>query len=135
LIDEISRIEDENFREDRIRVFEDELRHSQRKILDGIGQAVADTACAALSVGLPTTMTAIGVLTGGNDPFSLTSVGKAALVGVVSALADAVRSRRKRWNSSEATYYMQLHRRFKPEEGISLVLPAFDRIMEEFIND
>ena len=116
--------------------FQNKLKQSQIKILKTIGQSTDDAKAAALSIGLPTTLTAIGALAGAGNPFDLLHMAQAGLIGAVAALADVVRSRRNGWSSNESSYYLQLNNVFKDSGGgIKLSVSRYDRIIEEFIND
>lgn len=134
--EQVSKIEDAIYAQELIKQLQTKLTKSQQSIFKDIGQSIDDAKAAALSIGLPTTLTAIGAFAGTGNPFDFLHLGQAGLFGAVATLADVVRSRRNRWSSNESSYYLQLHNVFKDNSGsINMTIPKYDRIIEEFIND
>jgi len=133
--EQLSKVEDSNYAQGLIEDFQKSLTNSQKSIFKAIGQSIDDAKAAALSIGLPTTLTAIGAFAGAGDPFDFLRLGQAGLIGAVTTLADVVRNRRNGWSGNESSYYLQLNRVFKADGGINLAIHRYDRIIEEFIND
>lgn len=134
--EQVSQIEDNEYAHVLIDNFQKNLHQSQQDILQSVGQSIDDSIAAALSIGLPTTLTAISVLAGKGNPFGFLQLGQACFIGAVATLADVVRNRRKGWSSNESSYYLQLNKVFKADGGgVTLSIPRYDRIIEEFIND
>jgi hypothetical protein len=134
--EQVSKVEDKNYAQDLLYKFEQDLKKTQNGILRDIGQSFDDAKAAALSIGLPTTLTAIGAFAGVGDPFDILRLGQAGFIGAVATLADVVRNRRNGWSSNDSSYYLQLNKVFKNDGGgIKLSIHRYDRIIEEFIND
>ena len=134
--EQVSQVDDKEYAHEIIDNFQRKLIKSQQTILNNFGQSIDDAKAAALSIGLPTTLTAIGAFAGVGNPFGFLSLGTAGVIGAVATLADVLRNRRKGWSSNESSYYLQLNNVFKSEGGgIKLSIPRYDRIIEEFIND
>jgi hypothetical protein len=135
--EQVSQVEDKEYAKVVIDNFKNKLLRSQKDILRTIGQSVNDASAAALSIGLPTTLTAIGAFAGTGNPFDFLQLGQVGFIGAVATLADVVRNKRKGWSSNESSYYLQLNNVFNAGGG-SIELEKFkryDRILEEFIND
>lgn len=135
LVSELCLIEDAGFKKERINVFQEKIESNNRDILKQAANISHDFKYSLLSIGLPTTITAVSLLAGAGNAFDLTQIGSSCFIGVVSALADASRSKRKNWKSSDTFYYHQLKKVFGSEKGIRFTIPSFHRIYEEFIND
>jgi hypothetical protein len=136
--EQVSQVEDTDYAQSLILDFQNSLKKSEQSILQTIGQSISDAKAAALSIGLPTTLTAIGALAGGSagDPFSLWKLGGAGFIGAVATLSDVVRNRRNGWSANESSYYLQLNDVFKDKDNhIKLNITKYDRLLEEFIND
>jgi len=133
---ELTRVEDPKYAKEVIEEFQNKLNTTKKSILKSLGQTVADATAAALSIGVPTTLTAIGAFVSMGDPFDFQQFGQAGMIGVVATLSDVLRNRRKDWSPNESSYYLQLNKVFKNDGGeIKLSIPRYDRIIEEFIND
>jgi hypothetical protein len=117
-----------------VRFAEELSQEKQRtkKILVDIGKQAIQ---GLLIVGLPTTLTALGTLAVGNNDLTVPCSLGAGIVGVIATVADATRSRRKKWVSSEAAYYLQLSKRMGGMKGVKLSYPRFDYLFNEYIND
>ena len=135
LVSEICSIEDEGFKKKRIIEYQDKIDKSNRNMLKQAGEVLNDFKYSLLSIGLPTTISAVSLLAGVGNAFDLTQIGKSCFIGVISALADASRSKRKSWKSSDTFYYHQMEKVFGSEKGVRFTIPQFHRIYEEFIND
>jgi hypothetical protein len=85
-----------------------------------------------LAVGTPVALTAYGAFVGaGADPFGLYALSSSVLLGAMAALSDFKRSKAVTTNPYGASYLVSLERRFSGTGKY----PAFDRYVEEFIND
>ena len=135
LVSELCLIEDTGFKKEKINEFQDKIEKNNRDILKQAGKVFNDFKYSLLSIGLPTTISAISLLAGAGNAFDLTQIGSSCFIGVVSSLADVARSKRKNWKSSDTFYYHQLEKVFGSEKGVRFTIPSFHRIYEEFIND
>ena len=88
-------------------------------------------ATAAIVVGVPTTMEALGALSGGNSPYGLHTVAGSLLIGGVAALAEGRRAREARQGDLVASYLVDVDKLM----GTADHLPHFPRLMNEFVND
>lgn len=138
LVSELCRIEDTDFVKERITEFQKNIEKNNNAIIKQAGKGVKDFAHSLLSIGLPTSMSAmsaLALLSDGNNVYDLTQIGNACFIGVVSALADATRTKRRNWKNSDSFYYHQLDKVFGSKKGLRFTIPPFHRIYEEFIND
>jgi len=131
----ISLIEEKSFVPEIIQEFEDGLVQAQEQSLASFGQTIEDAAYSLLSIGLPTALGAISLFSGGEDPFNFSTLGKAALIGAVAAIADVASSRRKNWRSTDAFYFMKLLQTYEIDEDIEFSVPNYGKLMDELIND
>lgn len=135
LIKELTKIEDEGFSERIVKEYIDELEGNNSEISQKISEFFGEFKYSLLSVGLPTAISTLGLLSGGGNLFDLNNIGKSCFIGAVSAIADASRSKRKAWNAQDSFYYHQMNNVFGGERGIRFTVPNYHRIYEEFIND
>lgn len=135
LIEELKDIKDRNFFEKRLQQFDEELRKSQMSVASALTTGGADLAYALITAGLPMAMGSLGIIGMLGDPWTMQSLGASALFGVTATLADHARSRRTKWSSKEASYWLSLNSAFKSEKGVTMRLPNFHKGFEEFIND
>jgi hypothetical protein len=134
--EQVSQVDNKEYAQVLIDSFQKNLLKSQQKIFKTIGQSIDNAIAAALSIGLPTTLTAIGVFGAAGNPLDFLQLGQAGFIGAVATLADVWKNRRKGWSSNESSYYLQLNKVFRGKGGgIKLSIPRYDRIIEEFIND
>lgn len=135
LINELKGIHDKDYFFRRIARFDEELRKSRKTISQVLKQDGTDMAYALFSVGLPMAFTTFGALALLGDPWSFQKIGGSAFLGVVSTIADQMRTRRKHWAPQDASYWMSLNSAFSNGESIQYKLPNFHRSFEEFVND
>ncbi|MCD6447285.1 MAG: hypothetical protein J7L40_03880 [Candidatus Marinimicrobia bacterium] len=135
LVSELCSIEDETFKKDRIVEYQTEIENNNKDIIPQAGSLLNDFKYSILTVGLPTSMTALALLAGAGKSFDLTQIGSSCFIGAVSALADSSRTKRKRWKSADTFYYHQMEKVFGSEKGVRFTIPSFHSIFEEFIND
>ena len=135
LVSNICLIEDAGFKKELINEFQNKIEKNNQDLLKQAGNVLNDFKYSLLSIGLPTTISAISLLAGTVNAFDLTQIGISCFIGVISALADASRSKRRNWKSSDTFYYHQLEKFFGSEKGVRFSIPHFHRIYEEFIND
>lgn len=84
------------------------------------------------SMGVPASAGFYGaLLSAGADPFGLYSVSTSILIGAIAAYSDYTKAQSAVTNSCGAAYLISLERQFKGTGRY----PAFDRYLEEFIND
>lgn len=85
-----------------------------------------------ISMGVPTSTGVYGALLGaGGDPFGLYSICASVLIGAIAAYTDYRKTVSTQKNPSGAAYLISLEKQFS---GTG-TYPAFDRYMDEFIND
>jgi hypothetical protein len=84
-----------------------------------------------LAVGVPVAMTAYGVIASAGDPFDFHTLASAILIGAIAAYADFKRTVAAADNPYGAAYLVSLDREFAGTGKY----PAFDRYLEEFVND
>lgn len=135
LINELIKIEDEGFSENRVKEYITELEDNNSEVSQRISEFFGEFKYSLLSVGLPTAASTLSLLSGSGNIFDLSNIGKSCLIGAVSAIADASRSKRKEWSSQDSFYYHQMKDVFGGKKGIRYTLPNYHRIYEEFIND
>lgn len=135
LVSELCLVEDADFTKERINEFQKEIESNNKSIIKQTGKILHDFKYSLLTIGLPTSMSALALLAGANNAFDLTKIGSACFIGAVSALADASRTKRPYWKTSDTFYYYQLKKVFGSKKGINFKIPSFHRIYEEFIND
>jgi hypothetical protein len=135
LLLELRNVHDEKYFKRRIAKFDESLSRSKKSIAEALRADAGEIGYAALSVGLPTTLTAFGALAVGGDPWTWNNLGQSAFIGTVSTLADYRRARRKNWAPQDASYWMSLKKEFAGEDGRQMKFPTFHRSFEEFMND
>jgi hypothetical protein len=83
-------------------------------------------------MGVPTSLTAYGALVSASaDPFALHTIASSLLIGAVAAYFDYRRTRSSPSNPYGAAYLICLEKEFAGTH----TYPAFDRYLEEFVND
>lgn len=135
LVSELCHIEDTDFVKERITEFQKNIEKNNKAIIKQAGKGLKDFAYSLLSIGLPTSMSALTLLSDGNNVYDLTQIGNACFIGVVSALANATQTKRQNWKNTDSFYYHQLDKVFGSKKGLRFTIPSFHRIYEEFIND
>ncbi len=83
------------------------------------------------TMGLPTSMTALGAASLAGDPFSITAISSSLLIGAVASYSDYAKTKSVKENPCGASYMISLDKAFSGRDRF----PAFDRHLEEFIND
>lgn len=85
-----------------------------------------------LTMGIPVALTAFGgLVSGGLDPYGLHTIASSVFIGAVASYSDYRKAKSTSQNPYGASYLVCLDREFH-NTGY---YPAFDRYMEEFIND
>jgi len=103
----------------------DNLRKSQ-------GLFSAGAKGSLFTMGVPTSLTAYGaLLSAGADPFGIHAIGASIFIGAVAAYQNYKLVRSASKNPCGAGYLIAI----EDELSSGNVFPAFDRYMEEFIND
>jgi hypothetical protein len=134
-IDKASHVEDANFLKKHADEFISKLEKGRDSIAEQTKELAQDVMYSLISVGLPTTLTALSIFGVNSDIFALTSIGKSCFIGAVSSIADAAKSKRKEWKSSDSFYYLQLKKVFGDKTGVNISTRNYHRVFEEFIND
>jgi hypothetical protein len=135
LLNDLTKIEDQQFAQERVDLFMQELR-SAPEVRDRGLKAFGDHfSSMLLSVALPTAMAAFSVLaiSAPYDPFTGLNIGGSAAIGAIAALGGAGTAYRRGWTPSRASYFLDLESEFGVEH--KLQLRDFSYRMEEFIND
>ena len=135
LVKELTKIEDEGFSDIRVKEYIAELEGNNAEVSKKILEFFGEFKYSLLSVGLPMSISTLGLLSGGGNLFDLNNIGKSCFLGAVSAIADASKSKRKTWDSQDSFYFHQMNKVFGGKKGIRFTLPNYSRIYEEFIND
>lgn len=87
---------------------------------------------AILTMGIPTALTAFGgLVSGGASPFALHTLSASLLISAVAAYADFNKIKASGPNPYGANYLVSLDESFRKNNAV----PAFDRYLNEFIND
>ena len=84
-----------------------------------------------LVMGTPTSLTSFGAIAAVADPFSLAAISSSMLIGAVASYVDYNKTKSTTKNPAGASYLISLDKRFSN----ATVSPAFDRHLDEFIND
>lgn len=85
-----------------------------------------------LTMGAPVALTAFGtIVTAGVDPFGLHALSSSLLIGAMAAYKDFTKSKAAAANPYGASYLVSLEQEFSGTGSF----PAFDRYLEEFVND
>ena len=85
-----------------------------------------------VSMGVPTSAGVYGALLGAEgDPFGLYAISTSVLIGAVAAYTDYRKAHSAQGNPCGAAYLISLEKQFSGTGKY----PAFDRYLEEFIND
>ncbi len=129
----LSKIEDPKFAKEYADEFISDLEKSQATIAKSLKVALSELPLSLLSVGIPTTLSAIGIF--GAAPFDLNAIGKSCFIGAVSSIADASKSVRKLWQGNCANYLHKLNGYTRTASGVSYSISKYDRLFEEFVND
>ena len=134
--DELSKIEDKEHARHVAEEFRIGLEKNQHSFLKTAGKVLHELPLASISVGLPTTLTAIGAIAlAGGNPYDFAKVSASCLIGIVASISDASRSIRKSWRSSESSYLLELNKMFYSEGKLKFTIPRFNRLFNEFVND
>jgi hypothetical protein len=84
------------------------------------------------AMGTPTSLTAFGAIAAAaTTPFSLTALSTSLLIGAIASYVDYKKTTSSANNPAGASYLISLDKRFSGKN----IYPAFDRHLEEFIND
>jgi hypothetical protein len=134
-ISDISRVSERDHAIELAQQLQHKLAVARVGLIDSVKRFLPDVAYAAVAVGMPATLTALPFLAGSGDPFDMHTLVGAGLIGVVAALADAGRTRRKQWTSREALYYLQLKDVTEVAGKVHLTIPSFHHLLDEFVND
>ncbi len=132
LIEELTQIEDINFQRARIVEYLNTLEKNRKELRK---QAGIDLTRSFVTIGLQTTLSAIGLLTGFVEPLSIKVISEACAFGVVSALANNGLAKRHRWRNSDSHYYHQLVKSSTSIKDLLIGKPPPSKIFHEFIND
>lgn len=84
------------------------------------------------TMGVPVALTAFGgLISGGANPFGIHTLSSSLLIGAIAAYADFKKAKAAADNPYGAAYLVSLEKQFA---GTG-TFPAFDRYLEEFVND
>jgi hypothetical protein len=134
--DGISKVEDKDYARELTKDFSEKLNNNSTKISKNMKLPLDELKYAMVSIGLPTTLTAIGALAiNNNDPFDFVNIGASCFIGAVASIADVRRSTRKNWDSTKSSYLVNLKNITGSASGLKFSIPKYDRLLEEFIND
>ncbi len=135
LIDEIKSIESESYAKEIITDSISDIsknNSSQKRVIKELGMNFTTS---FLSIGIPTTISAIALFSNTNNIFSINEIMGSVFIGAVASIADTVRSRRKDWSSEESLFMHELDRRFDTYRNFRPTTNRHFNILEEYIND
>jgi hypothetical protein len=118
---------------DLARSLENKLISQKRSLIDRSKSKAISLIPSLLAVGVPTSLTALGVWGLEGDPFEQKKILNSAAIGAISSIANSVN--KKFWKPDSASYYLKLNNRFNDGEKLNLAIPRFDKYFEEFMND
>jgi len=136
-VNDLSKIEDKDHAKQITKDFRENLKINNHSFLKKARKVIEEVPLAMISVGFPTTISAIGVLAAlrGGDPYDFINISSSCLIGIVASVADAKKSVRKNWSSTESSYYLALNKMFYADGELKFTIPRYDRLMNEFVND
>ena len=112
--------------------FKDDLEKAKANLKASQGFLNKDDVGSFISMGVPTSAGVYSALLGaGGDPFGLYSISASVLIGAIAAYADYRKTLSAQQNPCGAAYLISLEKQFVGTNRY----PAFDRHLEEFIND
>ncbi|MBI3916553.1 MAG: hypothetical protein HY322_06045 [Betaproteobacteria bacterium] len=133
--EELTKVKDEHHARAVLLEMNDRLRASAHNWSRVLHRLRFDIGYGLLSIGLPTSLTAMGtILTAGGTIGTSTVVGS-LVIGSVATLANAARSATADWKQQDALYHLQLHGVFQKDGELRVTTPRYARAFEEFMND
>ena len=112
--------------------FKEDLEKAKENLKASQGFLNKNDVGSFVSMGVPTSAGVYGALLGaGGDPFGLYSISTSVLIGAVAAYTDYRKAHSAQNNPCGAAYLISLEKKFCGTGNY----PAFDRHLEEFIND
>lgn len=136
LSEKLSKIEDKKHAKHVAQEFKIDLEANQNSFLKTAGKTLNELPLASISVGIPTTLTAIGAIAlAGGDPYDFAKITSSCFVGIIASISDATKSVRQKWSSTESSYLMELNKMFYGEGELRFTIPRYDRLFNEFVND
>lgn len=134
--EKVARVEDLSFAESLTAEFSKNLLENRTSLAENLRLSLGEIPYAMLTVGLPTTLTAIGTFSiGVTDPFDFGRIGASCFIGALASIADATRSSRRDWRSTKSNFLVGLNKVTVSSAGVKFAIPRYDRLLEEFIND
>ncbi|MBK5970466.1 hypothetical protein Thiosp_01143 [Thiorhodovibrio litoralis] len=130
--DQLHKCESIKHGKDILNDFKRDLEKAKANLKASQGFLNKDDVGSMFTMGVPTSAGVYGALLGATgDPFNLYEIGASMLVGAIAAYIDYRKAKSARNNPAGAAYLIALERQF----GAGGRYPAFDRYLEEFIND
>jgi len=130
--DQLHKCESIKHGKDILNDFKRDLEKAKANLKASQGFLNKDDVGSMFTMGVPTSAGVYGALLGATgDPFNLYEIGSSMLVGAMAAYIDYRKAKSTRNNPAGAAYLIALERQF----GAGGRYPAFDRYLEEFIND
>lgn len=112
--------------------FKNDLERAKRELKASQGFLNRDDIGSFFSMGVPTSAGVYGALLGaGGDPFALYTLSTSMIIGAIAAYTNYKTAKSVQENPSGAAYLISLEKQFAGTGKY----PAFDRYLEEFIND
>ncbi len=112
--------------------FRDDLVKAKEELKASQGFMNKDDIGSLFTIGIPTSAGVYGALLGATgDPFALYNLSTSLIIGAIASYQDYKKVKSVSDNPSGAGYLLSLEKRFSGTGKY----PAFDRYLEEFIND
>lgn len=129
---ELYRCESSDHAQTILNDYKQDLIRAKNDIKAAQGFLNKDDVGSLFTMGLPVSLTAYSVLSGATgNPFSIYTLSSSLLIGAIAAYQDYKRTKSLNDNNCGAAYLISLDRTFS---GTG-TYPAFDRYLEEFVND
>ena len=129
---ELHRCESNDHAQTILNDYKQDLIKAKNEIKAAQGFLNKDDVGSVFTMGLPTSLTAYGALFGATgDPFGIYTLSSSLLIGAIAAYQDYKKTKSLEENNCGAAYLISLDKQFS---GTG-TYPAFDRYLEEFVND
>lgn len=129
---ELHRCESNDHAQTILNDYKQDLLNAKNEIKAAQGFLNKNDVGSVFTMGIPASLTAYGALFGATgDPFGIYTLSSSLLIGAIAAYQDYKRTKSLEENSNGAAYLISLDKRFS---GTG-TYPAFDRYLEEFVND
>ncbi len=133
---EISQIKEKKFAQEQKQNFVKRILENRMSFAQVAKESILELPYALVSIGLPTTLTAISTICQKEtDPFNFFGIGASCMIGAVASIADVGKSVRKKWNCKKSNYLVGLNKVTSSSDGLRFKFNRYNRLFDEFIND